>query len=94
MGGAKGPRIVTIELGRDKCGVIMWPGKAKVKKRKWQHDVLDLDSSDDSSIEGSDDEDNEMEELEFQHDHYVYSTADRMIPTVKQYKYLGITMDT
>lgn len=82
-----------MELGRDKCGVIMWPGKMQVKKRKRRHDVLDLDSSDDSSIEGSDDEDKEMEELEFQHDHYIYSTVDGTIPTVKQYKYLGITID-
>ena len=83
-----------MELGRDKCGVIMWPGKTQVQKRKRRHDVLDLDSSDDSSIEGSDDEDEEMKELEFQHDHYIYSTADGTIPTVKQYKYLGITIDT
>jgi hypothetical protein len=50
--------------------------------------------SDNSSIEGSDDKDKVMEELELQHDHYLYSTADGTVLTVKQYKYLGITIDT
>jgi exonuclease III len=84
-----------MELGRDKCGVIMWPGKPTVTKRKRRHQVLDLDSSDSSSDEDPDEEsDVVMRTLEFEHDHYIYSTADGIVPTVKNYKYLGINLDT
>jgi hypothetical protein len=54
-----------------------------------------LDADDASSVEGNDDwGENDMMDLEFQHDHYIYSTRDGLIPRVKQYKYLGITVDT
>jgi hypothetical protein len=84
-----------MELGRDKCGVIMWLGKPMVTKQKRQHQVLDLDSSDGSSIEDPDEEPEVMmRTLEFKHDHYIYLTADGIVPTVKNYKYLGISLDT
>ena len=85
-----------MELGRDKCGVILWPGKAGAPRRKRRAAALDLDSSDDSSIEGVSDDDSvlDMTELRFQHDHFIYSTQDGNIPTVTHYKYLGITVDT
>jgi hypothetical protein len=84
-----------MELGRDKCGVIMWPGKPMVTKQKWRHQVLNLDSSNGSSIEDPDEEPEVvMRTLKFEHDHYNYSTADSIVLTVKNYKYLGINLDT
>jgi hypothetical protein len=53
--------------------------------------VLDL-GSDDDSVNADDDFD--MEELEFQHDHFIYTTPEGVIPTLKHYKYLGVTLDT
>jgi hypothetical protein len=35
-----------------------------------------------------------MDDFEFQHDHFNYTTAEGPIPVVKQYKYLGVTIDT
>ena len=83
---------VGMDIGREKCGVMMWPSQAPRKLRRTN--ALDLDS-DTSSVEGGDDwGENTMEDFEFQHDHFNYSTVEGPIPTVKQYKYLGITMDT
>jgi hypothetical protein len=57
--------------------------------------VLDLDSSNGSSIEDPDEEPEVvMRTLKFEHDHYNYSTADSIVLTVKNYKYLGINLDT
>jgi hypothetical protein len=57
--------------------------------------VLDLDSLDGSSIEDPDEKPEVvMRTLEFKHDHYIYSTADGIVPIVKNYKYLGINLDT
>jgi exonuclease III len=83
-----------MELGRDKCGVIMWPGKVNAQKRKRMRDALDLDLSDCSSVEDDVGNRPDAEELEFQHDHFIYTITEGVIPTVKKYKYLGITIDT
>jgi len=81
-----------MELGHNKCGVMLWPSTRPRLTRPRAHRVLDLDDSDASSVE--DFEAEEMDELEFQHDHCTYDLPDGVIPTVKAYKYLGITVDT
>jgi len=84
-----------MELGREKCGVMMWPGRAVRNLRRRPNRVLDLEGDDNSSVEGADDwGGNDMCELEFQHDHVIYSTAGGLVPTVQTYKYLGINVDT
>jgi exonuclease III len=81
-----------MELGRDKCGIMMWYGRNERRLRA-RVDVLDVDSEA-SSVVGNDDwGDNTMLDLEFQHDHMIYLTEDGVIPSVKQYKYLGINVD-
>lgn len=81
-----------MELGHNKCGVMLWPSTRPRLTRPRAPWILDFDDSDDSSLE--DYEAEEMNELEFQHDHYIYALPDGTIPTVKTYKYLGITLDT
>jgi hypothetical protein len=82
-----------MELGRDKCGVMLWKSGESRARRVRPHPLLDLEDSDASSTL-SDDEVEEMDELEFQHYHCRYDIPEGVIPTVKTYKYLGITMDT
>jgi exonuclease III len=81
-----------MELGSDKCGVMLWPSsKDRQLRRKT---VLDIES-DCSSIDGVDPWNGyEMDDLVYQHDNNDYFTIDGVIPTVQHYKYLGITMDT
>jgi exonuclease III len=82
-----------MELGRDKCGVMMWKSDKDRVQRPRAHPLLDLDETDASSLL-SDEETEEMDELEFLHYHCRYDIPEGIIPTVKTYKYLGITMDT
>lgn len=90
-----------MDLGHDKCGVICWPSDLPHKTRV--RTCIDFDSDCSSIIsrgehkrreQAGEDWWTEMRVLEFQHDHYIYSTPDGVIPTVKHYKYLGIVMDT
>lgn len=85
-------RMDGMELGHNKCGVMLWPSTRPRLTRPRTHRILDMEDSDASSLE--DFEAEEMTELEFQHDHYIYALPDGTIPTVKTYKYLGITVDT
>ena len=81
------------ELGRDKCGVMLWTSPHARVQRPKTHYVLDLGDDDGAESVLGDDEVLDSEEMEFQHAHYIYSAPEGVIPTVDKYKYLGITMD-
>jgi len=90
-----------MDIGHDKSGVIFWPSDLPLQTRR--KTIIDFDSDCSSIIWGEDPVKEtqpneswwtEMRELEFQHDHYIYSTPEGVIPMVKNYKYLGIVVDT
>ena len=84
-----------MDLGRDKCGVILWPSAKPRDLRRRALAVLDLESdSEHSSIEGVDPWNGDMFDLIDQHDQHDYTMPEGIIPTVQHYKYLGITLDT
>jgi exonuclease III len=85
-------RLHGMELGRDKCGVLLWPSsRPRLLRRKLITDI----ESDCSSIVGVDDwEGYDMEDISYQHELHEYTTPDGEIPTVTQYKYLGIALDS
>lgn len=82
------------ELGRDKCGVMLWTSHHDRVQRPRTHRVLDLGEDDDAESVLGDNEVLDPEEMEFWHAHCVYSTPEGVIPMVNEYKYLGITVDT
>ena len=103
-------RTYGMDLGREKCGVLMWP--SSLPRRQRARTALDFDSDCSSLLDGDEprlggllselpvdgeavEQDwwTEMRTLQFEHDHYIYSTPEGIIPTVTYYKYLGITMD-
>ena len=75
-----------MDLGRGKCGVLIWLGKENPAPRRRINRVLDLE--DDYEPEAV-----SPEELLASHLETVYSIPEGAIPTVEAYKYLGITMD-
>ena len=88
-----------MDLGLPKSGVMMWPSDRQPVLRALRRTrtalLSDTDDSNASSVEGVVNWDvDSMDELRFRHDHYIYSVREGVIPTVKTYKYLGITVDT
>lgn len=84
-----------MDLGRDKCGVIMWPS-SKPRDLRVRNRILDFETgSDHSSLVGVDPWNGaDMLDLVDQHDQHDYTSPEGIIPTVQHYKYLGITLDT
>ena len=86
-----------MDLGLPKSGVLMWPSDRPPALRKRMNAVFEFEDdgkSDVSSVEGVYDwVTNPMDKVEFQHSHYQYSIWEGIIPTVKMYKYLGITVN-
>ena len=75
-----------MELGRDKCGVLLCKGKeVEAAPRRRVNQVLDLESDDEPE--------SNLEELYTAHKEAIYGTPEGTIPTVTSYKYLGITVD-
>ena len=87
-----------MDLGHEKCGVIMWASDRERKTRRRINPLFEIGDEGESvasSVEGNGDwEILDMDEREFIHAHTRYDTPDGVIPTVTQYKYLGITIDT
>jgi exonuclease III len=85
-------RLHGMELGREKCGVLLWPSsRPRVLRRKLITDY----ESDCSSIIGIDDWGGyNMEDIEYQHELHEYTVPGGEIPTVTHYKYLGIMLDS
>lgn len=76
----------------------MWPSTHRPilqESRRWDPLFIEDDHEfQASSVEGVFDWDlNPMEEVEFRHDHMHYSVLDGPVPTVRTYKYLGITIN-
>jgi hypothetical protein len=75
-----------MDLGRDKCGVLLCKGKeVDAVPRRRVNRVLDFES--DNEEEGT------LEQIYTAHKEAIYGTPEGTIPTVSTYKYLGITMD-
>jgi hypothetical protein len=72
-----------MELGRDKCGVLLWKGSQAAPRKRCR--VLDLEDDDELPLD--------REELELAHKATVYGMPEGPIPMVDAYKYLGITFD-
>jgi hypothetical protein len=79
-----------MDLGLNKCGIMLWPSICPKIQHAYPNWVIDLDNSDVSLIAS---EAEKMKELKFQHDHINYNITDRLVLTVKSYKYLGIIVN-
>jgi hypothetical protein len=79
-----------MDLSDKKSEVMIFPSTHPRLTRRQAHWVLNLEDSDIFSLEKKAEE---MNELEFQHDHFHYLLPDGMILIVKEYKYLGIAVD-
>ena len=72
-----------MELGLNKCGVLLWKGGPVAPRKRCQ--VLDFEEDNETHID--------REELELAHKATTYGTPEGPIPMVDDYKYLGITVD-
>jgi hypothetical protein len=72
-----------MDLGRDKCGVLLWKGMEEGKAPLWKKcQVLDLE--DDTELEL------DLKALELTHKATTYGMPEGPVPMVSTYKYLGI----
>jgi hypothetical protein len=79
-----------MELGQNKCGIILWDGDHPRWIRPRVHQLLDLD--DDNTVSNNDA--STLESHLESHLATVYTMLEGGIPTVKKYKYLGVTVDS